>query len=54
MIEFAMGPTPIMDGFPKSLAPTMYIEYSRTGNAAWWMEIAGPMIMIGCTQYSGW
>ena len=52
VMEFAMGPTPLVEGLPKPLAPATYIECSRTGDAAWWMEIAGQMIMIGRTRYS--
>lgn len=54
VMEFAIGPTPLVDGLPKPLAPTTYTECLRNGNAAWWMEIAGPVITIGCTQYSDW
>ena len=54
IMEIAMGPTPLVDGRPKPLAPTQYIEFMRTGKAAWWMEIAGPNITIGCAQYGGW
>ena len=53
-IETAMGPTPLVDGRPKPLAPTHYIEFMRTGKAAWWMEITGPTITVGCAQYGGW
>ena len=54
VMEVAMGPTPLVEGLPKPLAPTTYTECLRDGTAAWWMEIAGPMITIGCTQYTGW
>ena len=54
IMEIAMGPTPLVDGRPKPLAPTQYIEFMRTGKAAWWMEIAGPNITIGCAQYGRW
>ncbi len=54
MMEIAMGPMPIVEGAPKPLAPTQYIEFMRTGKAAWWMEIAGPTVTVGCAQYSGW
>ena len=54
VMEIAMGPTPLVDGRPKPLAPTHYVEFMRTGKAAWWMEIAGPTITIGCAQYGGW
>ena len=54
MMEIAMGPLPIVEGAPKPLAPTQYIEFMRTGKAAWWMEIAGPTVTVGCAQYSGW
>ena len=54
VMEIAMGPTPLVDGRPKPLAPTHYVEFMRTGKAAWWMEIAGPAITIGCAQYGGW
>ena len=54
VLEIALGPTPLVDGRPKRLAPTQYVEFTRTGQAAWWMEIAGTMITVGCTQYGGW
>ena len=54
IMEIAMGPTPLVDGRPKPLAPTQYIEFMRTGKAAWWMEMAGTDITIGCAQYGGW
>ena len=54
IMEIAVGPTPLVDGRPKPLAPTQYIEFMRTGKAAWWMEIAGPNVTIGCAQYGGW
>lgn len=54
IMEIAVGPTPLVDGRPKPLAPTQYIEFMRTGKAAWWMEVAGPNITIGCAQYGGW
>ncbi len=54
VMEIAMGPTPLVDERPKPLAPTQYIEFMRTGKAAWWMEIVGPTITIGCAQYGGW
>ena len=54
VVEIAMGPTPLVDGRPKLLAPTRYAEVMRTGKAAWWMEIAGPTITVGCAQYGGW
>ena len=54
LVEIAMGPTPLVDGRPKLLAPTRYAEVMRTGKAAWWMEIAGPTITVGCAQYGGW
>ena len=54
VMEIAMGPAPLVDGKPKPLAPTQYVEFKRTGKAAWWMEIAGSTITIGCAQYGGW
>ena len=54
VMEIAMGPTPLVEGRVKPLAPTQYVEFMRTGEAAWWMEIAGPTITIGCAQYGGW
>lgn len=54
VMEIAMGPTPLVDGRPKPLAPTHYVEFMRTGKAAWWMEIAGPTITVGCARYGGW
>ena len=54
VMEIAMGPTLLVDGRTKPLAPTQYVEFMRTGKAAWWMEIAGPTITIGCAQYGGW
>ena len=54
VMEIAMGPTLLVEGRPKPLAPMQYIEFMRTGKAAWWMEIAGPTITIGCTRYGGW
>lgn len=54
VLEIAMGPTPLVDGRPKPLAPTQYVEFMRTGQAAWWMEIAGTTITVGCAQYGGW
>lgn len=54
VLEIALGPTPLVDGRPKRLAPTQYVEFTRTGQAAWWMEIAGTLITVGCTQYGGW
>ena len=54
VMEIALGPTPLVEGRVKPLAPTQYVEFMRTGKAAWWMEIAGPTITIGCAQYGGW
>ena len=54
VMEIALVPTPLVDGRPKPLAPTHYVEFMRTGKAAWWMEIAGPTITIGCARYGGW
>ncbi len=54
VMEIAMGPTPLAEGQVKPLAPTQYVEFMRTGKAAWWMEIVGPTITIGCAQYGGW
>lgn len=54
VMEIAVGPTPLVDDRPKPLAPTQYIEFKRTGQAAWWMEISGRTITIGCAQYGGW
>ena len=54
VMEIAMGPTPLVEDRVKPLAPTHYSEFMRTGKAAWWMEIAGQMITIGCAQYGGW
>lgn len=54
VIKIVMGPTPIEDGTPKSLVPTRYVEFMRTGKPAWWMEIDGLTITIGCAQYAGW
>ena len=54
VMEIAMGPTPLVDGRPKPLAPTQYVEFMRTGKAAWWMDIAGATITVGCAQYGGW
>lgn len=54
LMEISLGPAPLVDDRPKPLAPTKYVEFSRTGNLAWWMEIAGRTITIGCTQYAGW
>lgn len=52
--EIAVGPTRLVDDRPKPLAPTQYVEFKRTGQAAWWMEVAGPTITVGCAQYGGW
>ena len=54
VMEIAMGPMPLVEGRVKPLAPTHYVEFMRTGKAAWWMEIVGPTITIGCAQYGGW
>ena len=54
VMEIAMAPTLLVEGAPKPLAPTQYVEFMRTGKAAWWMEIAGPTITVGCAQYGGW
>lgn len=54
VMEIAVGPTPLVDERLKPLAPTRYIEFMRTGKAAWWMDIAGPTITIICAQYGGW
>ena len=54
LMEIAIGPTPLPEDRVKPLAPTRYVEFMRTGKAAWWMEIVGPTITIGCTQYGGW
>ena len=54
VMEIAMGPVPLVEDRVKPLAPTQYVEFMRTGQAAWWMEIAGPTITIGCAQYGGW
>ena len=54
VMEIAMGPTPLVEDRVKPLAPTQYVEFMRTGQAAWWMEIVGPTITIGCAQYGGW
>lgn len=54
VMEIAVRPTPLVDDRPKPLAPTQYVEFKRTGQAAWWMEVAGPTITIGCAQYGGW
>lgn len=54
VMEIAMGPTLLVDGRPKPLAPTQYVEFMRTGKAAWWMDIAGATITVGCAQYGGW
>ena len=54
VMEIAMGPMPLVEDRVKPLAPTHYIEFMRTGKAAWWMEIVGPTITIGCAQYGGW
>ena len=54
VMEIAMGPTPLVEGRVKPLAPTQYVEFMRTGKAAWRMEIAGPTITVGCTRYEGW
>lgn len=54
VMEIVVGPTPLVDGRPKPLAPTQYVEFKRTGQAAWWMEVAGPTITVGCAQYGGW
>ena len=54
VVEIAIGPTLLVEGRAKSLAPTHYVEFMRTGKAAWWMEIRGSTITIGCAQYGGW
>lgn len=54
VMEIAMAPTLLGEEAPKPLAPTQYVEFMRTGKAAWWMEIAGPTITVGCAQYGGW
>ena len=54
VMEIAMGPMPLVEGRVKPLAPTRYVEFMRTGKAAWWMEITGPTITIGCAQYGRW
>lgn len=54
VMKFAVGLTPIAEERPKPLRPTQYVEFMRTGQAAWWMEISGPTITIGCAQYGGW
>ena len=54
VMEIAMAPTPLVDGRPKPLAPTQYVEFMRTGKVSWWMEVAGATITVGCAQYSGW
>ena len=38
VMEIAMGPMPLVEGRVKPLAPTHYVEFMRTGKAAWWME----------------
>ena len=54
VVEVAMGPAPTVDDKPKALAPTHYVEYLRTGQAGWWMEISGQTITVECVQYGGW
>ena len=54
VMEIAMGPTPLVEGRPKPLAPTQYVEFMRTGKAAWWMDIDRTTITVGCAQYGGW
>ena len=54
LMGISLGPTPLVGDTPNPLAPTRYVEFSRTGNAAWWMEIASDTITIGCSQYAGW
>lgn len=54
VMEIAMAPTLLEEEAPKPLAPTQYVEFMRTGKAAWWLEIAGPTITVGCAQYGGW
>ena len=54
VIKIVMGPAPLEDETPKSLVPTQYVEFMRTGKPAWWMEIDGSTITIGCAQYGGW
>lgn len=54
VMEIAMVPTLLVEEAPKPLAPTQYVEFMRTGKAAWWMEIGGPTITVGCAQYGGW
>lgn len=54
VIKIVVGPTPINDGTPKPLVPTIYVEFMRTGKPVWWMEIDGLTITIGCAQYGGW
>ena len=39
---------------PEPLAPTMYVEYTSSGEAAWWMEVGHNMITIGTTIYTNW
>ena len=54
VMEVALGPTPAVDARQKPLAPTRYVEFMRTGKPAWWMEISGATITVGCAQYEGW
>ena len=54
VMEIAVGLTPMVEGKPRPLAPTQYVEFMRTGQPAWWMEVTGPAITIGCAQYGGW
>ena len=52
MVVAAVGPTP-PEG-PAPLEPKLYADFARTGQAVWWMEIVGPTITVGCSQYGGW
>lgn len=52
MVVAAVGPTPPEGTVP--LEPKLYADFARTGEAAWWMEVVGPVITVGCSQYGGW
>ena len=55
-IQVTVGVTARIAGSddPLPLAPTLYVDYTPSGAAAWWMEIGTGIVTIGTNQYTRW
>lgn len=55
-IQVTVGVTAKIAGSddPQPLAPTLYVDYTPSGVAAWWMEIGAGVVTIGTNQYTRW